>query len=134
MDGYKVGQEEQSKLEARIVELKDVLNNATIEEPLSVVAVGTLVTLVAEGDEEETMYLLSDDITTGEVEVRSSTSPFRAAVLGRRLITAEWILHSTDATRTPAHPQPPLAPSAPWPRRVVLAAVRAITRADSPPR
>ncbi|MER7043864.1 GreA/GreB family elongation factor [Streptomyces jumonjinensis] len=39
----------------------------------------------AEGDEEETVYLVSDDVTTAEVEVRSSTYPFGAAALGKRV-------------------------------------------------
>jgi transcription elongation factor GreA len=88
--GYHAAREEQGKNEARIRQLKHLLENATIGMPDSdadEVAPGKVVTVRFPAfDEEETFLLGSrEEAAHASIEVYSPTSPLGAAVVGKRI-------------------------------------------------
>ncbi len=85
--GYHAAKEEQGKMEARIRQLTQLLENATIgEKPADdgVVEPGMVVTVEMFGD-EETFLLGSREITDDSMHVFSEKSPIGAAVNGARV-------------------------------------------------
>ena len=85
--GYHAAKEEQGKMEARIRQLTQLLENATIgEKPADdgVVEPGMVVTVEMFGD-EETVLLGSREITDDSMHVFSEKSPIGAAVNGARV-------------------------------------------------
>ncbi len=85
--GYHAAKEEQGKMEARIRQLTQLLENATIgEKPADdgVVEPGMVVTVDMFGD-EETFLLGSREITDDSMHVFSEKSPIGAAVNGARV-------------------------------------------------
>lgn len=88
--GYHAAREEQGKNEARIRQLKQLLEHARIGVPDSEhdeVAPGKVVTVrFPAWDEEETFLLGSrEEAAHASIEVYSPTSPLGAAVLGKRV-------------------------------------------------
>ena len=88
--GYHAAREEQGKNEARVRQLKHLLENAQIGAPEAEqdeVAAGKVVTVYfAAWDEEETFLLGSrEEAAHASIEVYSPTSPLGAAVNGRRV-------------------------------------------------
>ena len=82
--GYHAAKEEQGKMEARIRQLTQLLENAIIGETPAddgVVEPGMMVTVQMLGD-EETFLLGSREITDESVQVFSEKSPIGAAVNG----------------------------------------------------
>jgi len=86
--GYHAAREEQGKNEARIRQLKHMLENAEIgAAPVSengVVGLGMLVTIDMAGDRME-FLLGSREIAADDVDVYSEKSPLGAAVLGAKI-------------------------------------------------
>ncbi|MCA0329306.1 MAG: transcription elongation factor GreA [Actinobacteria bacterium] len=88
--GYHAAKEEQGKNEARIRQLRQLLENARIGTPPAAdgeVAQGQIVTVkLVEFDEEETFLLGSrEEAATASISVYSPTSPIGAAVLGQKV-------------------------------------------------
>ena len=88
--GYHAAREEQGKNEARIRQLKHLLEHSRIGVPESEhdeVAPGKVVTVrFLAWDEEETFLLGSrEEAAHASIEVYSPTSPLGAAVVGRRV-------------------------------------------------
>jgi transcription elongation factor GreA len=85
--GYHAAREEQGKLEARIRQLKALLESAEIGAPLSAgdqVSPGMKVTVEIMG--KEMQFLLgSREIATGDLDVYSEQSPLGAAVMGAKI-------------------------------------------------
>lgn len=84
--GYHAAKEEQGKMEARIRQLTQLLENATIgEKPKDdgVVEPGMIVTVEMFGEEEE-FLLGSREITDSSMQVFSEQSPIGAAVNGHK--------------------------------------------------
>lgn len=86
--GYHAAREEQGKMEARIRQLKHMLEHAHIGAPPvgepGFVGAGMVVTVDIRG--EEMKFLLgSREISSGDLEVYSENSPLGAAVLGKRI-------------------------------------------------
>ncbi len=82
--GYHAAKEEQGKMEARIRQLTQLLENAIIAEPPAdsdVVEPGMVVTVEMFGDEEK-FLLGSREITDESLQVYSEKSPIGAAVNG----------------------------------------------------
>lgn len=83
--GYHAAKEEQGKMEARIRQLRHILEHAHVGTPpegdTGKVGLGMLVTVDILGD-EMTFLLGSREIGTGDVDVYSEKSPLGAAVLG----------------------------------------------------
>ena len=96
--GYHAAKEEQGKNEARIRQLRQILEHAQIGAPdaeADEVAHGKVVTVrFIALDEEETFLLGSrEEAAHASVEVYSPTSPLGAAVLGKRIgDTAQYAL------------------------------------------
>ena len=86
--GYHAAREEQGKMEARIRQLKHMLENAEIGTPPSVedgvVSPGMKVTVEIMGDEME-FLLGSREISTSDLDVYSEKSPLGSAVLGAKI-------------------------------------------------
>ena len=86
--GYHAAREEQGKMEARIRQLKHMLENAEIgTAPASaegIVAPGMKVTVEIMGDEMQ-FLLGSREIASGEMDVYSEKSPLGAAVMGAKV-------------------------------------------------
>lgn len=86
--GYHAAKDEQGKTEARIRQLKHMLENAHIGNPpvgeSGVVGLGMLVTVDIAGDEMK-FLLGSREIASGDVDVYSEKSPLGAAVLGSKI-------------------------------------------------
>ena len=86
--GYHAAREEQGKMEARIRQLKHMLENAEIgTAPASadgVVAPGMKVTVEIMGDEMQ-FLLGSREIASGDMDVYSEKSPLGAAVMGAKV-------------------------------------------------
>jgi len=86
--GYHAAREEQGKMEARIRQLKHMLENAEIGTPPSVadgvVNPGMKVTVEIMGDEME-FLLGSREISTSDLDVYSEKSPLGSAVLGAKI-------------------------------------------------
>jgi transcription elongation factor GreA len=88
--GYHAAKEEQGKNEARIRQLRQLLENARIGTPPAAdgeVAQGQIVTVkLVEFDEEETFLLGSrEEAATASISVYSPTSPIGSAVLGQKV-------------------------------------------------
>ncbi|QVQ51439.1 transcription elongation factor GreA [Spiractinospora alimapuensis] len=87
--GYHAAKEEQGKIEARILQLRQILNNARVgEAPRSsgTVSPGMTVTIRFEGDDEEAVYLLASREESGApIDVISPKSPLGAAINGKRV-------------------------------------------------
>ncbi len=85
--GYHAAKEEQGKMEARIRQLTQLLENAIIGETPAddgVVEPGMMVTVEMFGD-EETFLLGSREISDEDVQVFSEKSPIGAAVNGAKV-------------------------------------------------
>ncbi|CAN2244797.1 COG0782 Uncharacterized conserved protein, YhbC family [actinobacterium SCGC AAA044-D11] len=86
--GYHAAKDEQGKTEARIRQLKHMLENAHIGNPPAgesgVVGLGMLITVDIAGDEMK-FLLGSREIASGDVDVYSEKSPLGAAVLGAKI-------------------------------------------------
>jgi transcription elongation factor GreA len=86
--GYHAAREEQGKMEARIRQLKHMLENAEIGTPpasaAGVVAPGMKVTVEIMGDEMQ-FLLGSREISSGELDVYSERSPLGSAVMGAKV-------------------------------------------------
>ena len=86
--GYHAARDEQGKIEARIRQLKQMLENATIGAPPAsadgVVGAGMVVSAIVAGDEMR-FLLGSREITTDDLDVYSEKSPLGAAVLGAKI-------------------------------------------------
>jgi len=86
--GYHAAREEQGKMEARIRQLKSILENAEIGAPVASddgqVGPGMKVTVEIMG--KQMQFLLgSREIATGDLDVYSERSPLGAAVLGSQI-------------------------------------------------
>lgn len=86
--GYHAARDEQGKIEARIRQLKQMLENATIGAPPvsaeGVVGAGMVVSAIV-ADDEMKFLLGSREIATGDLDVYSEKSPLGAAVLGAKI-------------------------------------------------
>ena len=86
--GYHAAREEQGKMEARIRQLKHMLENAEIGTPPAsadgIVAPGMKVTVEILGDEMQ-FLLGSREISSGDLDVYSEKSPLGSAVMGAKV-------------------------------------------------
>ncbi|MFM8752667.1 MAG: transcription elongation factor GreA [Actinomycetota bacterium] len=86
--GYHAAREEQGKMEARIRQLKHMLENAEIGTPPAsedgIVAPGMKVTVEIMGDEMQ-FLLGSREIASGDLDVYSEKSPLGSAVMGAKV-------------------------------------------------
>ena len=86
--GYHAARDEQGKIEARIRQLKQMLENATIGAPPAsadgVVGAGMVVSAIVAGDEMR-FLLGSREIATDDLDVYSEKSPLGSAVLGAKI-------------------------------------------------
>lgn len=86
--GYHAARDEQGKIEARIRQLKQMLENATIgAPPVSAegeVGAGMVVSAIVANDEMR-FLLGSREIATDDLDVYSEKSPLGAAVLGAKI-------------------------------------------------
>ena len=86
--GYHAARDEQGKIEARIRQLKQMLENATIGAPPAsadgVVGAGMIVSAIVAGDEMK-FLLGSREIATDDLDVYSEKSPLGSAVLGAKI-------------------------------------------------
>ena len=84
--GYHAARDEQGKIEARIRQLKQMLENATIGAPPAsadgVVGAGMVVSAIV-ADDEMRFLLGSREIATDDLDVYSEKSPLGSAVLGQ---------------------------------------------------
>ena len=86
--GYHAAKDEQGKNEARIRQLRQLLENATVGEAPEAdgtVQAGTVVTVRFPGDDDTTSFLLGNREANAstDIDVYSTTSPLGSAVLGR---------------------------------------------------
>ena len=86
--GYHAAREEQGKIEARIRQLKHMLENAEIgtapNNADGFISPGMRVTVEIMGDEME-FLLGSREISSGDLDVYSEKSPLGAAVMGAKI-------------------------------------------------
>jgi len=86
--GYHAARDEQGEIEARIRQLKQMLENATIGAPPAsadgVVGAGMVVSAIVAGDEMR-FLLGSREIATDDLDVYSEKSPLGSAVLGAEI-------------------------------------------------
>ena len=86
--GYHAARDEQGKMEARIRQLKQMLENAHIGTPPAAadgkVGAGMVVTAIIAGDEMK-FLIGSREISSGDLDVYSEKSPLGAAVLGQEI-------------------------------------------------
>ncbi|MFM7451737.1 MAG: transcription elongation factor GreA [Actinomycetota bacterium] len=86
--GYHAAREEQGKIEARIRQLKHMLENAEIgtapNNADGLISPGMRVTIEIMGDEME-FLLGSREISSGDLDVYSEKSPLGAAVMGAKI-------------------------------------------------
>jgi len=86
--GYHAARDEQGKIEARIRQLKQMLENATIGAPPAsadgVVGAGMVVSAIVANDEMR-FLLGSREIATDDLDVYSEKSPLGSAVLGAKI-------------------------------------------------
>ena len=86
--GYHAARDEQGKMEARIRQLKHMLENAEIGTPPAsadgIVAPGMKVTVEILGDEMQ-FLLGSREISSGDLDVYSEKSPLGSAVMGAKV-------------------------------------------------
>ncbi|MFD6949357.1 transcription elongation factor GreA [Nocardiopsis sp. TSRI0078] len=87
--GYHAAKEEQGKMEARILQLTEILRTARVgEAPRTegVVGPGMTVTVKFDGDDDEVTFLLASREESGApIDVYSPKSPLGAAINGRRV-------------------------------------------------
>ncbi|MBE3000226.1 transcription elongation factor GreA [Nocardiopsis sp. HNM0947] len=87
--GYHAAKEEQGKMEARILQLTEILRTAKVgEAPRTegVVGPGMTVTVKFAGDDEEVTFLLASREESGApIDVYSPKSPLGAAINGKRV-------------------------------------------------
>jgi transcription elongation factor GreA len=88
--GYHAAREEQGKNEARVRQLKQLLENSQVGVPdseVDEVAPGKVVTIlfVAFGDEETFLLGSREEAAHASIEVYSPTSPLGASVVGKRV-------------------------------------------------
>ena len=88
--GYHAAKEEQGKMEGRILQLRQILDNARVgEAPISAdgkVTPGMTVTVAFEGDDEEVTFLLASREEQGApIDVYSPKSPLGAAINGKKI-------------------------------------------------
>ena len=83
---YHAAKEEQGKMEARIRQLKQLLDEATVGEPPTDAGAvpGLVVQLSIDGDDAETFLLGSREDSHDEFEVLSAESPIGEAIIGAR--------------------------------------------------
>ena len=88
--GYHAARDEQGKMEARIRQLKQMLENAHIGTPPASadgkVGAGMVVTAIIAGDEMK-FLIGSREISSGDLDVYSEKSPLGAAVLNQEIGT-----------------------------------------------
>jgi transcription elongation factor GreA len=86
--GYHAARDEQGKIEARIRQLKQMLENATIGAPPAsadgLVGAGMVVSAIV-ADDEMRFLLGSREIATDDLDVYSEKSPLGSAVLGAKI-------------------------------------------------
>lgn len=86
--GYHAARDEQGKMEARIRQLKQMLDNAHIGTPPPIadgkVGAGMVVTAIIAGDEMR-FLLGSREISSGDLDVYSEKSPLGSAVMGAHI-------------------------------------------------
>lgn len=88
--GYHAAKEEQSKMEARRLQLRQLLENAQVGVAPTVsgeAAPGMVVTVAFDGDEDDTLEFLigSREDAGASMEVYSPQSPLGAALVGRKI-------------------------------------------------
>jgi transcription elongation factor GreA len=87
--GYHAAKEEQGKIEGRILQLRQILDNARVgEAPRTegVVGPGMTVTIRFAGDEDEVTFLLASREEIGApIDVYSPKSPLGAAINGKKV-------------------------------------------------
>jgi transcription elongation factor GreA len=87
--GYHAAKEEQGKMEARIRQLRQLLDNAKVGEAPpddGVVEPGMVVTVRYEGDDDTLTFLLGSREDTGtQIDVYSAGSPLGSALLGKKI-------------------------------------------------
>ncbi|WP_017571845.1 transcription elongation factor GreA [Nocardiopsis halotolerans] len=87
--GYHAAKEEQGKMEARILQLTEILRTARVGEAPhteGVVGPGMTVTVKFDGDDDEVTFLLASREESGSpIDVYSPKSPLGAAINGRRV-------------------------------------------------
>jgi transcription elongation factor GreA len=87
--GYHAAKEEQGKMEARIRQLRQLLENAKVGEAPAddgIVEPGMVVTVRYEGDDDTLTFLLgSREDAGGSVDVYSPGSPLGSALLGKKI-------------------------------------------------
>ncbi len=85
--GYHAAKEEQGKMEARIRQLRQLLDNAKVGATTAddgTIGPGTVVTVRYEGDDDTLTFLLgSREDAGGGIDVYSPSSPLGAALLGK---------------------------------------------------
>ena len=86
--GYHAARDEQGKMEARIRQLKQMLESAHIGTPpasaAGVVGPGMVISAIIAGDEMK-FLLGSREISSGDLDVYSEKSPLGAAVMGAKI-------------------------------------------------
>lgn len=86
--GYHAARDEQGKIEARIRQLKQMLENATVGAPPAsaegVVGAGMVVSAIV-ADDEMRFLLGSREIASDDLDVYSEKSPLGSAVLGAKI-------------------------------------------------
>lgn len=88
--GYHAAREEQGKNEARVRQLKQLLENAQVGVPESAadeVSHGKVITVKLVNFDEEEVFLLGsrEEAAHASIDVYSPTSPLGAAVLGKKV-------------------------------------------------
>jgi transcription elongation factor GreA len=86
--GYHAAKEEQGKIEARIVQLTQLLRDATVSEaPVShgVVESGTVIRAIIAGDESLFLIGNREIAAGGDLSVYSEQSPLGSAILGLKV-------------------------------------------------
>jgi transcription elongation factor GreA len=87
--GYHAAKEEQGKIEGRILQLRQILDNARVgEAPRTegVVGPGMTVTIRFAGDDDEVTFLLASREEIGApIDVYSPKSPLGAAINGKKV-------------------------------------------------
>jgi len=86
--GYHAAKEEQGKQEARIRQLRQLLETARVGEPVGtdgVAAPGCVVTVAFPDGDEMTFLLGSREVASDDIEVYSEASPLGSAINGRKV-------------------------------------------------
>lgn len=82
--GYQAAREEQSKMEGRIIELTNLLENAHVSEPPAsdIVAPGNVITATIGGEQERFLIGSREQADLVNVEVYPENAPLGQAILG----------------------------------------------------